>query len=69
MIPNGTEVIGNILIFFSNPMPGLIAFAHDKGDFSADSPVNQYENVVVDYTGYVSFIYLLLHIRNSVQSF
>lgn len=37
-------------------MPGLIAYAYDKGEFSADSPVNQYENVEVDYKGYVSFI-------------
>ncbi|KAK7598239.1 hypothetical protein V9T40_006474 [Parthenolecanium corni] len=34
-----------------NPMPGLVAYAHTKGEFSADSPVNQYEDVRIDYTG------------------
>lgn len=36
----------------NNPMPGLVAYAYDKGEFSAETPVNQYENVVVDYKGY-----------------
>lgn len=33
-----------------NPLPGLIAYAYDKEDFSADTPVNQYENVPIDYS-------------------
>ncbi|KAK7598237.1 hypothetical protein V9T40_006472 [Parthenolecanium corni] len=52
----------------SNPMPGLIAFAHDKGDFSADSPVNQYENVVVDYTGYDLTTEQFFHILSGNKS-
>lgn len=43
-------------ISFRNPMPGLIAYAYEKGEFSADSPINQYENVPIDYSALVIFI-------------